>query len=168
MLSLKNWCIFLISLLLVSCTYSKVTVFEDGKLRPNDITNFQTMDGNLNVSYFMETFKAIKVDKEEMLWPSTIPPYEYVWVDETDKKVKVTIRIVNIHKIPYVLVYNRETKGKFGKIISKRIRTLYNGRLPYQEYVIEVEKIKGKTDVWFEIYSKGKLYCFTRGMKFKY
>ena len=165
---LKNWLILLISFLLISCAYSKVTVFEDGKLKPNDITTFRTMDDNLYVVYFIERFKKIQVDDEKMLWPSTFPPYRNVWVDETDKKVKATIRIINQNKIPYVLVFNQVTKGDFGKPKYKSERVIYNGRLPYQEHVVEIRKVKGKTEVWFEIYRKGKLYCFTRGMKFKY
>jgi hypothetical protein len=59
----------------------------EGKLKPNDITNFQTMDGKLHVTYFIERYKKLTVDDEEMLWPSTFPPYSNVWIDETDKEV---------------------------------------------------------------------------------
>jgi len=162
-------CILLFLLLfLLSCTYSRVTVYDNGKLRPNNITNFQTVDGKLYVAYFIEKYKLIKVDDEEMFWPSTFSPYENIWVDETDKKVKVTIRVINEHKIPYILVFNQETRGNFREIIIKKEEMIYNGKLPYQEHVVEVEKIKGVTEVWFEIYHKDKLYCFTRGMKFNY
>ena len=165
---LKSCILILLSFLLVSCTYSQVTVFEDGKLKPNDKTTFRTMDGNLNVTYFIERYKQIQVDDEKMLWPSTFPPYQEIWVDETDKEVKATIRIINQNQVPYVLIFNQVTKGDFGKpkYISERV--IYNGRLPYQEHIVEIRKVKGKTEVWFEIYRKGKIYCFTRSMKFKY
>jgi hypothetical protein len=152
----------------MSCTYSRVTVFEDGKLRPNHITNFQTVDGKLRVAYFIERYKEIKVENEKMLWPSTFPPHENVWVDESDKEVKTTIRIINYEKIPYILVFNQVTTGDLDKVKVMRENVVYNGRLPYQEFVIDIRKVKGNTTVWFDIYHNEKIYCFTRDMKFKY
>lgn len=160
--------VLLLSFLLISCAYSNVTVFENGKLKPNNITNFRTVDGNLDVTYFIERYKEIQVDDEKMLWPSTFPPYENVWLDETDKKVKATIRIINLQKVHYILIYNQVTSGDNGKIIYMSENVIYNGRLPYQEHVVEVRKLKGKTTLWFEFYHEGKVYCFTRDMKYKY
>lgn len=165
----KCYCILLTLLLILSsCTYGKFTIYDNGKLRPNHITNFQTMDGNLLVYYFMERHKEIRVDDETMLIPEAFPAHRNIWLNETDKKVTATIRIINENKIPYLLVFNQRTSVEYDRPVVWRENVLYNGRLPYQEHVIEVTMKKGETTLWFDLYRKGKVYCFTRDMKFKY
>ena len=167
MVRLKYILLILFLTLSVGCAH-KVYVYEDGKRRPNYTTNFHTMDGKLHVSYLMERHKKITVGDESMLMPTAFPMYEGVWLNETDKKVTATIRIINRQKVPYLLFFNQRTKQSFDKEVYKRIEVIYDGRLPYQEHTVEVSKKKGLNLIWFDIYHKGKMYCFTREMIFKY
>jgi hypothetical protein len=124
------------------------------------------MDQKLHITYFIESHKQINVDDESMYWPSTFPPHENKWIDDSIKKVTVTLRVIN-HKNEHIkILYNNLLYHNSEQLWDTSI--IYEGKLPYKEFVIPIKIKKGETKIWFDIYRDEKLYCFTREIKFRY
>jgi|GEM_PF-5299960 len=157
--------ICLIILFICSCA-TNVVLFENGKRQPNHVVNLQTVDQKLHLTYFIESQKKVVVGDEYMYWPSTFEPHENTWLNDEDEKITFTLRIINQNTDEIQVNYNKILFYEGKQSWEKKV--LYEGKLPYKEFIIPIKREKGETKVWFDLYKKEELYCFTREVKFRY